>query len=141
MRRILLDGLGVLAILITAAQPSPAQEKKETSLVAEYETAIRPLERKYCANCHGAFEPKGGIDLASRKGDEKPHLWKDVWQRLRSRQMPPAGKPQPSAAERERMLAWIERVFAAETLAGHADPGPLSPIPWSGRADIHSDRR
>ena len=25
------------------------------------------------------------------------------------------------------MLAWIERVFAAETLAGEQDPGPLRP--------------
>jgi mono/diheme cytochrome c family protein len=123
----------VIAALIAGAGPVRAQEKKPAELVAEYERAFRPLQAKFCHSCHGATKPKGGVDLASRKGHEKPHAWKDVWERLRSRQMPPSGQPQPSAAERERMLAWIENVFARETLAGHADPGPLRPRRLNGR--------
>lgn len=119
--------LGIVASILVCTGTLPAQDKKDIALVTEYERAIRPLQAKYCASCHGATKPKGGIDLASRKGNEQPHAWKDVWERLRSRQMPPAGKPQPTAVERERMVAWIERVFAHETLGDHADPGSLRP--------------
>ncbi len=41
--------------------------------------------------------------------------------------MPPSDRPQPTAQEREKVLAWIENVFAGRTLAGHPDPGPLRP--------------
>src|SRR5690242_11879983 len=108
MNRLLLGCLSVLATILGASRLS-AQEKNAVPIATEFENAVRPLQVKYCNSCHGATKPKGGIDLASRKGTEKPHAWKDVWERLRSWQMPPAGKPQPSAAERERMLAWIER--------------------------------
>lgn len=117
----------ILGAILGSAGPLPAQEKHDASVAAEFERAIRPLHAKYCNSCHGAIKPKGGIDLASRKGTEKPHAWKEVWERLRSRQMPPADKLQPTTVERDRMLAWIERVFVAETLAGQPDPGPLRP--------------
>lgn len=117
----------ILATLCTGSNYLSAQEKNQSPLAAEYERSIRPLQAKYCHACHGATKPKGGIDLASRNGNEKPSAWKEIWERVRSRQMPPSGQPQPTGAERERMLAWLERVFAAETIAGQPNPGPLRP--------------
>jgi hypothetical protein len=38
------------------------------------------------------------------------------------------------------MLAWIERVFAAETWNGQADPGPLRPRRLNGRETINTIR-
>ena len=140
MIRKLLLLMGILAAIFACTGRLPAQEKNEAVLATEYERVIRPLQAKYCFSCHGATKPKGGIDLASRKGTEKPHAWKEVWERLRSRQMPPLGKPQPTAGERERMVAWIESVFAHETLDGQADPGPLRPRRLNAREYINTVR-
>lgn len=127
MIRMLSFCLGTFTAWLAMTGPLSAQEKGKSPLAVEYGSAIRPLVTKYCSSCHGAAKPKGGLDLASRHGAEKPDHWKETWERLRSRHMPPSGKPQPTAAEREKMLAWIESVFASATLAGHADPGPLRP--------------
>ncbi len=127
MIRMLSRCLGTLVALLAVTGQLSAQDKGKSPLAADYGGAIRPLLTKYCSSCHGATKPKGGLDLASRNGAEKPDHWKDTWERLRSRHMPPSGKPQPTAVEREKMLAWIESVFANATLAGHADPGPLRP--------------
>ena len=53
--------------------------------------------------------------------------WKEIWERLHTRQMPPSSHAQPTAAERERLPAWIEEAFAGHTLKGQPDPGPLRP--------------
>jgi mono/diheme cytochrome c family protein len=92
-----------------------------------YARDVGPLLNKYCVGCHGEKKAKAKLNLQAWKGDEKPQAWKEVWQRLRSRQMPPPDQPQPTAPERERLLAWIEGIFARHTLDGQPDPGPLRP--------------
>ena len=82
---------------------------------------------KYCSGCHGESKPKAGLNLEALRGQEKPTVWKGVWERVRSRQMPPPGQPQPTAEERSRLTSWVEDIFAGHRLVGHADPGPLRP--------------
>lgn len=92
---------------------------------------IQPLLVRYCIACHGEKNPKATLNLAAlsaREGDVVAHrTWMHVWERVRSRQMPPANRPQPTNAERQRLLNWIEDVFARHTLDGQPDPGPLQP--------------
>lgn len=133
MSRTVRIALGAATMILVGTGAIAAQGVENAKLRAEYTSTIRPLLVKYCNSCHAAEKPKGGIDLASRKGNEKPHAWSEVWERLRSRQMPPSSHPQPTPADRERMVRWIESAFAAETLAGHADPGPLRPRRLNGR--------
>jgi hypothetical protein len=114
-------------VVLGSASHLSAQTKSESPHHVEFERSIRPLQAKYCGICHSPTNPRGGIDLTSRSGAEKPHAWKEVWERVRSGQMPPAGKPQPTNAERRQMVAWIERVFAAERWGGEPDPGLLRP--------------
>lgn len=140
MNRILVRFLATFAPLIFGGSSANAQDRKAAELAAEYEQVIRPLLTKYCQSCHGATKPKGGIDLASRKGTEKPPAWREIWERLRSRQMPPSGQPQPTVAERERMLTWIERVFASPTIGGQPDPGPLRPRRLNARESTNTVR-
>jgi mono/diheme cytochrome c family protein len=80
------------------------------------------LER-YCAGCHGAERQKGRLRLDSLAhllaggasgpvvvpGDpEASPLFRRLLLPLDTEDhMPPAGKPQPSAAEIERLRAWI----------------------------------
>ena len=89
-----------------------------------YVREVRPLLARYCFSCHGGNEPKGGLNLKAFTGDEKAARWKEVWDRVASSRMPPAGHPRPSDEERTRLSGWVEGVFARHTLDGRPDPGP-----------------
>ena len=69
-----------------------------------YARQVRPLLDKYCFACHGAVKAKSGLNLESLKDQQDASArtaWKQVWDRIKSRQMPPSDRPQPTAAERE----------------------------------------
>jgi hypothetical protein len=72
---------------------------------------IRPLLDEYCAKCHGAGKAKGGVSFVPfTNGVSIYHdirLWETVAQKVRAQEMPPEDKPQPSAAQRERLVEWI----------------------------------
>jgi mono/diheme cytochrome c family protein len=58
---------------------------------------------KSCLDCHGPERPKGNLNLESILKDEPERhasTWEKVVRRLRTRQMPPAGKPRPSEAKK-----------------------------------------
>jgi hypothetical protein len=104
-----------------------AQDTAKT-LSADYSREIRPLLTKYCYSCHGSKKASAALNLESLQGQEiltKPKVWKKVWDRVRTHQMPPAGRPQPTFVERQRLTTWIEDVFVHATLDGQRDPGPL----------------
>jgi hypothetical protein len=113
---------GVRPVLVRPSEnPTPKPDAND----------VRPLLAKYCLACHSVKKPKADLNLAAISADEiaGKHVaqWKHVWDRLKSRQMPPSDQPQPTAEERERVTAWIEAVFARHTLDGHPDPGSLLP--------------
>ena len=57
-----------------------------------------------------------------RQGRE---IWAGVLRKLRSAEMPPEGKPQPSKTERDRMIAWVEaELFPVD--CNHPDPGGVT---------------
>lgn len=90
---------------------------------------IRPVLERYCYDCHGDGADKGGLALdqhksaAERLGDHEN--WMVVWENLRAQLMPPAKQEQPSAAEREKVMRWIERdVFQVDPK--NPDPGRVT---------------
>jgi hypothetical protein len=93
---------------------------------SETESANGPgLMAVYCKGCHangrskvdfdGPFEP-----IAMRR--DRP-TWTKVLHQLRSRTMPPDGRLQLSAKERESMIRWIEESLGKEYLAMAPDEG------------------
>src|SRR6476646_2889956 len=68
--------------------------------------AVRPLVQKYCLACHSSKVKKGDLDLErfatvdDIRKEVKP--WQAVVEMLEAGEMPPKGKPQPSAEERKR---------------------------------------
>src|SRR5258708_37657754 len=107
----------------TVARPQPDLDK-------EFTGTIRPFMQAFCTSCHGKDKPQAQLDLTAYASLESvvrdyPH-WARVLDKLAAKQMPPssAGK-QPSAGQRETVIAWIRAVrqFAAEQNAG--DPGPV----------------
>src|SRR5262245_42195735 len=73
---------------------------------------VAPLLAKYCMACHGGKRPKGDLSLAQFQTDadalKDPKVWERVAQNLRSGDMPPSGRPKPTAGEADRILKWID---------------------------------
>lgn len=69
--------------------------------------SIQPFLAKYCVSCHGAKTKMAALDLQH----PPESAWEKVLERLAKNQMPPAGAPQPSAADREAAIAAIEKAL------------------------------
>ncbi|MBO0699317.1 MAG: DUF1587 domain-containing protein, partial [Zavarzinella sp.] len=120
MRRITTLFAGTFACL--AAVPARAETP-----AASYSAEVRPLLTRYCLGCHSTKAKKGSLDLerfgtldAARK-DLK--VWGHVIEQLEAGEMPPKGKPQPTAEERRRIVAWVRTFLDAEARARAGDPG------------------
>jgi mono/diheme cytochrome c family protein len=100
--------LAGLAIL--AAQTSPAP----TSLDASFEKTVRPFFQKNCQSCHNSDLGTAGVrvdQLDAKLDDRHLKTWEAIRGRLRAGTMPPKGIPQPSAAERNDVVAWITQAL------------------------------
>ncbi len=80
------------------------------------------LLETYCLDCHDDIERKGEISLEalSINWEQKERL--DIWERaisvLRSGEMPPEKKRQPSAGEREQLIDWLDESLARNSPIG-----------------------
>ena len=88
-----------------------------------------PFLQKHCVSCHGKDKQKGDFALHEFHDDlsvlRARKRWRDVVEQVRSGDMPPDDKPQPSADEKQRFLASVAGIFAkADT--GKPDPGRLT---------------
>ena len=88
-----------------------------------------PFLTKHCVSCHGKDKQKGDFALHEFRDDisvlRARNRWRDVVEMVRSGEMPPDDKPQPSAEEKRRFLASVAGVFAKAD-AGNPDPGRLT---------------
>jgi len=116
--------LGFPSLLVGGGEAANDEQTEGRHISAR---EIRPLLARYCFGCHGEKKPRAGLNLESLREEQAPRVWKQVWDRMKSRQMPPSDRAQPTAEERVRVTSWIEETFAKHTLAGHPDPGPLRP--------------
>jgi hypothetical protein len=82
---------------------------------------------KYCSTCHNEKVRAGGLALEKLNPDAPgPHAadWEKVVRKLRSGEMPPAGRPRPDAATYQAVASQLEnRLDAAAT--SRPDPGRL----------------
>ncbi len=100
---------GFLALALLAAAPArPAQDAP---------AAVRAFVEKHCLGCHGADEPKGGLDLSALRFEPRDPkafaAWVEVHDRVRDGEMPPAKRKRPEAAEQAAFLEALSRPLAA----------------------------
>jgi mono/diheme cytochrome c family protein len=118
----------LLALIVSAAgsadKPSSADPKND------YAVTVQPLLQRYCLQCHSTKARKGDLDLErfasldQVRKDLKP--WPALIEMLESGEMPPKNKPQPTAEERKRLIAWTRSFLDAEARARAGDPGPAA---------------
>ncbi|MDX1384030.1 MAG: DUF1592 domain-containing protein [Thermoanaerobaculia bacterium] len=86
---------------------------------------VRPVLDRYCVSCHSDRTQTAGLSLetidAGRPGDA-PEVWEKVVRKLRSGDMPPAGRRRPEPEVREETVAWLEDALDRAATA-HPDPG------------------
>jgi len=98
------------ALLQAAPQPD----------IPTFQQQVQPFLQKYCIECHGPSEQKGGVrfdqigpiteDFAF--GD----LWREVQDQVLAQEMPPEDEAQPSGAGRLAFLDWVNKeIQRAET--------------------------
>ena len=84
------------------------------------EESPRAVFSRYCGDCHFEGGDEGGVAIdkllaaADSKrpvapSDPRHAAWVSLWKNLRAETMPPAEAPQPSAAERRRLLEFVSR--------------------------------
>ena len=80
--------------------------------MAEHQRAVVPFFAQHCAECHGAKEPEGDLDLAKLDPDMKgPEAarWAMVYEQLASDKMPPKKvKTRPTAEQAMAVMDWIK---------------------------------
>ena len=125
-----LCGLGLslgwgVASAADGLKPIPAAVQK-----AGYARDIQPLLKKYCFSCHQGEKAEAGVvldvykDEAALAADRA--VWKKVFDNVEGDLMPPGDKPQPSDAERELLLGWLESKILAVRCDGPRDPGRVT---------------
>ncbi len=101
-----------LALVLLAAPAAAAEEV--------FADAAAPFLKQHCLACHGEKKQEGGVRLDQVTGVEAGNrtLWTLVHQKLASGEMPPAGKPKPTEAEKQRLLKWVAEKQRALGISG-----------------------
>src|SRR3984893_10195665 len=79
----------------------------------------------YCFGCHNELVKAGNLflnQLGAESVPEHPEIFEKVVRKLRGRQMPPPGMPQPSQQEVDALIGWLESTLdetGKAHLAGH----------------------
>lgn len=86
-----------------------AGEKKATSEQLVFERAVHPYLNKYCLECHGPENQKADLRLDLLDTDmihgSDADTWQEVLDLINVSEMPPGDAKQPTAEERQEMVA------------------------------------
>jgi hypothetical protein len=79
-----------------------------------FDQVLKPFLQQNCIRCHGEKKQKGKLALHEVSFDftktETSDLWLEILEQLTTGEMPPPDEPrQPSAAERNTIIEWIDR--------------------------------
>src|SRR5262245_8921188 len=107
----------VLAAFCTVPGSSAEESKLNDAVIQNFTDTVKPLVADYCLKCHSTEKHKGDIDFEQfvHPGDVFKHSkpWERALEQLTHGDMPPADKPQPTAEERERLVAGVAAILDA----------------------------
>ena len=82
----------------------------------------------YCFGCHNKDVTAGNLfldELGAESVPEHPEIFEKVVRKLRGRQMPPPGMPQPSQQEVDALIGWLESTLDESSKAHLAGRVPV----------------
>src|SRR5437660_6999012 len=93
--------------------------------VAQHPESQWSTIQTYCFGCHNKYVRAGNLfldELGAESVREHPEIFEKAVRKLRGRQMPPPGLPQPSQQEVDALVGWLESTLDESSkahLAGH----------------------
>src|SRR6202043_1655949 len=79
--------------------------------VAQHPESKCPPIQPYCFGCHNEYVKAGTLfltQLSAESVPEPPEIFEKAVRKLRGRQMPPPGAPQPSQQQVDALVSWLE---------------------------------
>ncbi len=129
MRSIRKYGVVLISMVVLGLSSRTAEAAALASLERDFGRQIQPLLKQYCLGCHSTEKQKGELDLerftSLNEVMKHPKVWPGVLDQISLDEMPPKEKPQPSAAEKERLQQWVNAALDAAAQARAGDPGPV----------------
>jgi cytochrome c553 len=134
---------------------NPANDAQALAKQPAFRKDILPIFARHCLRCHNAKKKKGGLDLSTPEGalaggesgpalvPRRPAASK-LYDMIHNGEMPRDRKSQVSAAERETIRLWIERLSAGETsrrAAAQLNQHEIIPILLRHCTTCHNHRR
>jgi hypothetical protein len=124
------------AVLVTLngllAGPVQAQSPAfdEDAVRQTWQGTIRPILDRACVDCHSGQGAEGSLDLEQFESMDQVvrdrRLWRKIANRVRDRQMPPPESVELSAADRKRLLAWIDQSLPLVPCQHEHHAGPVT---------------
>src|SRR5262249_47053532 len=118
--------LALLAIAGTArlwrAEAAPSAP---VSLDPSFQKTVKPFFKKNCMLCHNTENSTAGVrvdQLDSSLDDRQIPTWQAIRNRIKAGTMPPKGVPQPTTAERQAMVEWIDTALQV----ARSRPAPMN---------------
>src|SRR5450631_824939 len=103
-----LIGISCAAVIVSADSMAFAQPANQ---VAQRPESQWSTIQTYCFGCHNEFVKAGNLflnQLGAESVPEHPEIFEKAVRKLRGRQMPPPGAPQPSQQEVDALVGWLE---------------------------------
>ncbi len=103
-----LIGISCAVGIVSADSEAFAQSANQ---VAQQPESRWSTVQTYCFGCHNEFVKAGNLfldKLGAESVPEHPEIFEKVVRKLRGRQMPPPGMPQPSQQEVDALIGWLE---------------------------------
>ena len=133
----------ILAPFLLAVLPAGLAQHAPPPVAASENGPASPYRSvldQYCVTCHGEELETAGLRLdlvdPENVGGERD-LWEQVVHKLRTRIMPPAGMPQPSQADRQSLLSWLESSLD-EVAALDPNPGRMEALRRLNRTEYRN---
>ena len=112
--------ISVAGIALTAHfLPAQTAQDQQKALASSFESIVKPFFARNCMSCHNSDLGTAGVrvdQLDATLDDRHLKTWEAIRNRVRAGTMPPKGLPQPSAAEREQVVAWITQALEVARL-------------------------
>jgi hypothetical protein len=116
------------------AEPAPlvptAVPQTAVGLQRRFDTQIKPLLTKHCYSCHANGKHKGDLSLDPYTTLVSVQSARDKWlhisETLKQKLMPPEEKPQPTQAEFDLLIGWVNDALNFCDCSGPRDPGRVA---------------